>query len=72
VRLHGLASSPTPDTQVRVAWAFAKEQIPSVKTMTAEGVNRKRALLIFYLLRFRTDDVEKRKARAVRGLGARP
>src|SRR5579862_2180512 len=22
VRLHGLASSPTPDTQVRVAWAF--------------------------------------------------
>src|SRR5262252_2367637 len=23
VRLHGLASSPTPDTHVRVAWAFA-------------------------------------------------
>src|SRR5262244_2118401 len=23
VRLHGLASSPTPDTQVRVAWALA-------------------------------------------------
>jgi hypothetical protein len=23
VRLHGLASSPTPDTQVRVAWARA-------------------------------------------------
>src|SRR5712675_548714 len=23
VRLHGLASSPTPDTQVRVAWAWA-------------------------------------------------
>src|ERR1700680_458629 len=25
VRLHGLASSPTPDTQVRVAWALAAE-----------------------------------------------
>jgi hypothetical protein len=25
VRLHGLASSPTPDTQVRVAWALADE-----------------------------------------------
>src|SRR5258708_6882505 len=24
VRLHGLASSPTPDTQVRLAWALAK------------------------------------------------
>src|SRR3984957_6632214 len=23
VRLHGLASSPTPETQVRVAWAWA-------------------------------------------------
>src|SRR5258708_38366046 len=23
VRLHGLASSPTPETQVRVAWALA-------------------------------------------------
>ncbi|WP_425114277.1 hypothetical protein [Bradyrhizobium sp.] len=23
VRLHGLTSSPTPDTQVRVAWAYA-------------------------------------------------
>src|SRR3954468_3047742 len=23
VRLHGLTSSPTPDTQVRVAWALA-------------------------------------------------
>ena len=25
VRLHGLTSSPTPDTQVRVAWAWAAE-----------------------------------------------
>src|ERR1700704_3109046 len=25
VRLHGLASSPTPETQVRVAWAWAGE-----------------------------------------------
>src|SRR5262245_2375695 len=24
VRLHGLASSPTPETQVRVAWAYAE------------------------------------------------
>src|SRR5437867_1602179 len=31
VRLHGLTSSPTPDTQVRVACAFASEANPSAK-----------------------------------------
>src|SRR6266568_3771405 len=33
VRLHGLTSSPTPDTQVRVAWALAgrivRPRVPS-------------------------------------------
>jgi hypothetical protein len=33
VRLHGFASSPTPETHVRVAWAFA----------TAETNNKKLA-----------------------------
>jgi hypothetical protein len=28
VRLHGLTSSPTPETQVRVAWAEAGVAIP--------------------------------------------
>ncbi len=27
VRLHGLTSSPTPETHVRVAWAFASAAI---------------------------------------------
>src|SRR5258706_10772258 len=31
VRLHGLASSPTPDTHVRVAWACVAETIANVK-----------------------------------------
>src|SRR5258705_5178327 len=35
VRLHGLASSPTPDTQVRVACAFARDAKAHVKTNTA-------------------------------------
>src|SRR6202162_6626362 len=30
VRLQGLASSPTPDTHVRVAWAWAIEATPTV------------------------------------------
>ena len=31
VRLHGLASSPTPETQVRVAWAW-REEAPVKRT----------------------------------------
>src|ERR1700680_949605 len=35
VRLHGLASSPTPDTQVRVACAWAMDAKASVKIAIA-------------------------------------
>src|SRR6266567_3450232 len=35
VRLHGLASSPTPDTQVRVACACARDAKAHVKTNRA-------------------------------------
>src|SRR5213083_2963092 len=38
VRLHGLASSPTPETHVRVAWAWAtggKEQTAEITEATA-------------------------------------
>src|ERR1051326_1006126 len=44
VRLHGLASSPTPDTHVRVAWACASVVMPRVKT------ERIRTLFIWGLL----------------------
>src|ERR1043166_7652329 len=43
VRLQGLASSPTPDTHVRHAWAFASETKAHVKTNNA---NTCRAFLI--------------------------
>jgi hypothetical protein len=36
VRLQGLASSPTPETQVRVACAWAKEVTTNVSTITKE------------------------------------
>src|SRR6185295_6412543 len=51
VRLHGFASSPTPETQVRVAWAFAIELTPRVRKISANAFTRKRALLIMNLLR---------------------
>src|SRR5437588_3147136 len=35
VRLHGLASSPTPETQVLVACALANEQVAMMKQRTA-------------------------------------
>src|SRR3954467_2897345 len=36
VRLHGLASSPTPETQVRVAWAWAATGMRTARTATAK------------------------------------
>src|SRR5437868_8641938 len=36
VRLHGLTSSPTPETQVRVAWANARE-LPRAQAMRARN-----------------------------------
>src|SRR5436190_4921557 len=41
VRLHGLASSPTPETHVRVACAFAgseRKQVASPKAIAARNV----------------------------------
>src|ERR1051325_1896189 len=38
VRLHGLASSPTPETQVRVAWACATELIARMKDTTTKDL----------------------------------
>src|SRR6185369_10835922 len=46
VRLQGFASSPTPETQVRVAWAFAIELMPRVRTKSAKQFKKRRALLI--------------------------
>src|SRR6185295_9886215 len=37
VRLHGLASSPTPDTQVRVAWAWAPPATARAKAKEARA-----------------------------------
>src|SRR5258705_591511 len=48
VRLQGLASSPTPDTQVRVAWALAIEVTVSTKTATARIFRLKRSLLMLH------------------------
>src|SRR5467141_2480607 len=56
VRLQGLASSPTPDTQVRVACAWAMEANANVKIAIANTliVNRNLFIwsLLFFLLKF--------------------
>jgi hypothetical protein len=48
VRLQGLASSPTPDTQVRDAWALAIEVTVSTKAATAKMFKVKRNLLMLH------------------------
>lgn len=45
VRLHGLASSPTPETQVRLDWAFAVV-LPIVKRTTIIGPSIGEVVLI--------------------------
>src|SRR5882672_2746097 len=50
VRLHGLASSPTPDTQVRVACAWAIDAKASVKIAIASALIVNRNLFIWSLL----------------------
>src|SRR4029453_9855566 len=50
VRLHGLASSPTPDTHVRVACACAIDVTIKVKAATAKMFKVKRTLLMIILL----------------------
>src|SRR5439155_1252284 len=50
VRLHGLASSPTPDTQVRVACAWAMDAKANVKIAIANALIVSRNLFIWSLL----------------------
>src|SRR2546425_3692559 len=50
VRLHGLASSPTPDTQVRDACARAKEANANMKIAIASALIVNRNLFIWSLL----------------------
>jgi len=46
VRLHGFASSPTPDTQVRVACAWASEEKARVKIAIANALMMNRNFFI--------------------------
>src|SRR3569832_118527 len=50
VRLQGLTSSPTPDTHVREAWAWAIETVANMKVAIAKTLIVYRNLLIFSLL----------------------
>jgi hypothetical protein len=54
VRLQGLASSPTPDTQVREAWAWACEA--KEKAATKEAAITMRARVIISRISFAKDD----------------
>src|SRR5437660_3598473 len=62
VRLHALASSPTPETQVRVACAWAMDAKANVKIAIASAliVNRNLFIwsLLFFLLKFGWPPVE--------------
>src|SRR2546423_12163030 len=51
VRLHGLASSPSPETQVRVACAWTKAVVAKAKTTKARALNVKLFLFIATLLK---------------------
>src|SRR5882724_10796476 len=46
VRLHGLTSSPTPETHVRVAWAFA------IAAMAMEKIKTRQTFFIGFLALF--------------------
>src|SRR5438876_8606316 len=50
VRLHGLTSSPTPETQVRVACAWAMDAKANVKIAIATALIVNRNLFIWSLL----------------------
>src|SRR5207237_1105726 len=50
VRLQGLTSSPTPDTHVRVACAWAKDAKANVKIAIANTLRVNRNLFIWSLL----------------------
>jgi hypothetical protein len=48
VRLHGLASSPTPETQVRVAWPKAAVEKP----IRTAALKRKRIIRELFIMEF--------------------
>src|SRR3954470_24657084 len=50
VRLHGLTSSPTPETQVRVAWAWARSALRTGTQTTPIAASSSEAFMM-YLLR---------------------
>jgi len=56
VRLQGLASSPTPDTQVRVACAFASDADKTQNTNPAKALGTSLVSLINFLLRVRSQE----------------
>src|SRR6266436_3320780 len=55
VRLQGLTSSPTPDTHVRVACAWAMDAKASVKIAIANALIVNRNLFIWSLLLFQVE-----------------
>src|SRR5205807_1099673 len=63
VRLHGFASSPTPDTQVRVAWACATVANPAVMVMVAK---RRRILEDIMVFVFGVEVADYRRAVRIR------
>ena len=46
VRLQGLASSPTPETQVRVAWALAGDAVNASAVQNSKAANKLRIAMI--------------------------
>jgi hypothetical protein len=50
VRLHGLTSSPTPETQVRVAWAAAEVVKTKIETIKIKIRRSDRKLFMFSFL----------------------
>src|SRR4051812_43184122 len=54
VRLHGLASLPTPDTQVRVACAFPGEAAMNIKTGPARRIGDNFCIIIPLRVIYRT------------------
>src|SRR5437660_6341870 len=63
VRLHGFASSPTPDTQVRVACACATVANPAVMVMVAK---RRRILEDIMVFVFGVEVADYRRAVRIR------
>src|SRR5713226_2510853 len=53
VRLHGLAASPTPETQVRLAWALAIALQARITITIEKAVTTKRDLVMVVLLSIR-------------------